>query len=71
MEEIKIHKLGWLKTRYTVFMYSTMINLPLCILLYWLNYRAGCWILLAFDVLTSIGMAMWMTKMEKDIGFTK
>lgn len=69
MEELtKSEKLSWLKTRYTVFMYSTMLNIPLLILLYWLGYRVGFTVLLVLDVLTSLGMAVWSVKMEKALG---
>lgn len=68
MELTKSEKLSWLKTRYTVFMYSTIINIPLCILLYWLNYKTVFWLLLAIDLFSSIGLASWITKMEKELG---
>ena len=63
----KKDKLEWLKTRYTVFMYATSINIPLCILLYWLDYKIGFWVLLVLDILTSVGMGIWITKIEKDL----
>ena len=59
---------AWLITRYKVRMFTSMIDVPILAILWYLNYDVGFWIFLVLGIMTDIGISSWIGKVERKLG---
>ena len=61
-------KFEYLKFRYKMNIISSILDIPILILLWWLGYTTGFWILLVLLILNELVFASFVKNWEEELG---
>jgi hypothetical protein len=61
-------KFKWLQTRHWCHTIASLLDIPVIVLVYWLNYETAFVLLIVFMVLGEISYGIWALNTEKELG---